>query len=134
MPGSGGADFEGFAEGLHGKSDAVDFGGVAEVGEAVDGLRRSAQAAGEFCGADVLVDHFIQQQDLGGEAGGELNKNAYTGEWGTCGERVMWGGERLLRWWLFGSGGGNVGDSGALLQNDAAEGGGRDAAGECSGA
>ena len=32
VPGSGGADFEGFAEGLHGEGDAVDFGGVAEVG------------------------------------------------------------------------------------------------------
>jgi hypothetical protein len=32
---SGGADFQGLAEGFHGKGDAVDFGGVAEVGEAI---------------------------------------------------------------------------------------------------
>lgn len=47
-----GADFEGLAEGLHGHGDAVDLGGVAEVGEAIDGLRGGAEAASEFRGAD----------------------------------------------------------------------------------
>ena len=71
---SGGADFEGFAEGLHGEGDAVDLGGVAEVGEAVDGLRGGAEAAGELGGADMLADHFVQEQDLGGEAGGKFDE------------------------------------------------------------
>src|ERR1039457_5461660 len=39
-PGLGGADFEGLAEGLHGAGYAVDLGGVAEIGEAIDSLRR----------------------------------------------------------------------------------------------
>jgi len=45
-----GADLEGFAEGLHRAGDAVDLGGVAEVGEAVDGLRGRAETAGQLGG------------------------------------------------------------------------------------
>ena len=66
----GGLEHEAFSEGAQGIVDAVDFGGVADVGEAVDLLGRGADAAGEFGGAHVLAEHFIQQENFRGEAGG----------------------------------------------------------------
>src|SRR5579859_7311285 len=63
-----GADFQGLAQGFHGDGDAVDFRGVAEVGETVHSLRSGAETAGKLGGTNALAVHFVQQQNLGGEA------------------------------------------------------------------
>jgi len=67
------AHVEPLAERFQGGGDAVDSGGVLDVGEAVDLLRGGLQAPRQFRGANVLLDHLVEEENLGREAGGKLN-------------------------------------------------------------
>ncbi len=64
-PGKGGLavlqrpHIQALAESLEGGGDTVDAGGVVDVGEAVDFLWGGFQAARQFGGADLLLDHLV---------------------------------------------------------------------------
>lgn len=62
------------AQRLQRPRNPVDFSGVAQIGEAIYFLRRGVEPPGQFSGAHPLPDHLIEQQDLGGNAGGQFDK------------------------------------------------------------
>jgi len=56
---SHGAHIEALTQRLQSGRDAVDAGGVLDVGEAVHFLRCGLQSSRQFRGADMLLDHFV---------------------------------------------------------------------------
>lgn len=58
------------SQGAERRINAIDAAGVADVSKAVDFLCSGADAPSQFCRANVLIEHFVQQKNLCGEAGG----------------------------------------------------------------
>src|SRR5438105_7258158 len=65
VPRLGSFDVEAFAEGAQRLVDAVDLSRVPKVGEPVDLLLCCPDTPGEFGRANLLPQHFSQQQNLG---------------------------------------------------------------------
>jgi hypothetical protein len=68
------ANVELLAQRLDRVGDLVDLGGVAQIGELVDDLRRGSEPALEFGRPHLLIDHLVQQQNLRRYAGRKLDK------------------------------------------------------------